>query len=212
MPALVIQGAPPGTQVFVDDQLVASANPGGQASISALGAGQHRLRLRFNGYRDYDQEVDVQTDKTSTITAKLEPLDLPVLRGSPTAPVLAVPPALPPPVTATRPSPPDFVLDRTLKAHGGWVTGVAFSSDGQRLVSGSWDRTVKFWEVSSGEQLSTVAGKMKEVQALAFSRDGHLLATENSSNTATLRDPTTGHEIRAFPSDKPLGVLGSNWV
>ena len=80
------------------------------------------------------------------------------------------------------------------------------------LVSGSWDRSVKFWEVSTGEQLSAVAGKMKEVQALAFSRDGQLLATENSSNTATLRDPTTGQEIRVFPSDKPLGVLGSNWV
>ena len=73
---------------------------------------------------------------------------------------------------------------------------VAFSPDGRRLASGSWDRTVKFWEVSTGEQLSTVAGKMKEIQALAFSRDGHLLATENSSNTTALRDSDTGQEIR----------------
>jgi WD40 repeat protein len=212
VPALVIQGAPPGTQVFVDDRLVASPSPNGQISISGLGAGQHRLRLKLNGYQDYDSAVDVQTNKTSTITAKLEPLNLPVLKGSPTTPVLSLTAALPPPVIATRPSPPDFVLDRTLKAHTGWVTGVAFSPDGQQLVSGSWDRTVKFWEVSTGEQVKAVSGKMKEVQALVFSRDGHLLATENSSNTATLRDPTTGQEIRAFPSDKPLGVLGSNWV
>ncbi|HYK51366.1 MAG TPA: GAF domain-containing protein [Terriglobales bacterium] len=211
VPALVIQGAPPGTQVFVDDKLVASTSSNGQTSISALGTGQHRLRLTLNGYRDYDSQVDVQTDKTSTITAKLEPLNLPVLNGSPTIPVLSAA-ALPSPVIATRPSPPDFVLDRTLKAHTGWVTGVAFSPDGQKLVSGSWDRTVKFWEVSTGEQVKAVSGKMKEVQALAFSRDGQLLATENSSNTATLRDSTTGQEIRAFPSDKPLGVLGSNWV
>jgi WD40 repeat protein len=208
VPALVIQGAPPGTQVFVDDRLVASTSSNGQTSISALGAGQHRLRLTLNGYRDYDSQVDVQKDKTSTVTAKLELLNPPVLNESPTIPAAA----LPSPVIATRPSPPDFVLDRTLKAHTGWVTGVAFRPDGQELVSGSWDRTLKFWEVSTGEQVKAVSDKMKEVQALAFSRDGHLLATENSSNTATVRDSTTGQEIRAFPSDKPLGVLGSNWV
>jgi len=208
VPALVILGAPPGTQVFVDNRLVASTSSTGQTSISALGAGQHRLRLTLNGYRDYDSQIDVQTDKTSTVTAKLEPLNLPVLNELPTIPAAA----LPSPVIATRPSPPDFVLDRTLKAHTGWVTGVAFRPDGQELVSGSWDRTLKFWEVSTGEQVKAVSDRVKEVQALAFSRDGRLLATENSSNTATVRDSTTGQEIRAFPSDKPLGVLGSNWV
>ena len=150
-------------------------------------------------------------ERLTTITAKLEPRNLPVLSRSATVPVLAVA-ALPPPVTSPRVSLPDFVLDRTLKAHSGWVTGVAFSPDGQRLASGSWDRTLKFWQVSTGEQLGTVSGKMKEVQSLAFSRDGHWLATENSSDTATLRDAATGQEIRALPSDKPLGPLGSNWV
>jgi WD40 repeat protein len=211
-PALVILGIPPGSRIFVDDQLVASTNPSGQASISMLPAGQHRLHLALNGYRDFDQAFDVQPGKTSTVTAKLEPLELPTLSGPATAPILAVSPAVPPPVTPTRPSVPDFVLNRTLKAHSGWVTGVAFSPDGQRLASGSWDRTVKFWQVSSGEQLSAVASKMKEVQSLAFSRDGHWLATENSSDTVALRDPTTGQEMLALPSDKPLGVLGSTWV
>jgi WD40 repeat protein/putative methionine-R-sulfoxide reductase with GAF domain len=212
LPALVIQGTPPGTQIFVDDQLVASTNPGGEASISTLSAGQHRLRLRLNGYRDYDQDVEVQPGMTSTITAKLDPLELPTLSERAKAPILAATPAIPAPVTSTRLSAPNFALDRTLKAHSGWVTAIAFSPDGQRLASGSWDRTVKFWEVTSGEQLSAVAGKMKEVQSLAFSHDGHWLATENSSNTVALRDPITGLEIRALPSDKPLGALGSNWV
>ncbi len=212
LPALVIQGAPPETQIFVDDQLVASTDTAGQASISTLSAGQHRLRLRLNGYRDYDQGVYVQPGKTSTITAKLDLLELPTLRERPGAPVLAVTPAIPAAVTSTRFSPPNFALDRTLKAHSGWVTAIAFSPDGQRLASGSWDRTVKFWEVTSGEQLSIVASKMEEVQSLAFSRDGHWLATENSSNTVALRDPITGQEIRALPSEKPLGALGSNWV
>lgn len=153
--------------------------------------------------------LDVQASKTSTTTATLEPLGPPTLNAPAKAPILAFTPAIPSPVA---PVIPDFVLDRTLKAHSGWVTGVAFSPDGKRLASGSWDRTVKFWQVSTGDQLSTVAGKMKEVQSLAFSRDGRWLATENSSDGVSLRDPTTGQELLELPSDKPLGPLGSNWV
>jgi len=212
VPAIVIQGAPPGTQIFVDDQLVASTNPAGQASVSTLAAGQHHVRLRVNGYRDYDQDVNVQSGMTSTLNAKLDPLDLPTLSAPAKPPVLAVTTAIPAPVKLTRPHPPEFVLDRTFKAHNGWVTTVAFTPDSQRLASGSWDRTVKFWEVSTGEQLGAVANDMKEVQSLAFSRDGHWLATENSSDTTSLRDPSSGKEIRSLPSDKPLGPLGSNWV
>ena len=212
LPGLVIQGLPPGTQVFVDDQFFASANSAGQASIATLADGVHHLRLKFNGYRDYDQNLDIQSGKTSAVTAKLEPLELPVLTERPRAPILEVSPAIPAPVTPTRLSPPNFALERTLKAHSGWVTTVAFSADGQRLASGSWDRTVKFWEVASGEQLSSVSSKMKEIQSLVFSRDGHWLATENSANTVVLRDPNSGQEIRALPSSKALGALGSNWV
>lgn len=212
VPAIVIRGAPPGTQIVVDDQLVASTNPSGQADVSTLAAGQHHLRLRVNGYRDYDQDIDVQPGKTSTIRAELDPLELPTLSEPAKSPILSVTTAIPAPVILTRPHPPDFVLDRTFKAHNGWVTAVAFSPDGGRLASGSWDRTVKFWKVSTGEQLGAVANDMKEVQSLAFSRDGHWLATENSSDTTSLRDPSTGQEIRALPSDKPLGPLGSNWV
>jgi len=146
----------------------------------------------------------------STVPAKLEPVEPPPLSAAIRPPVLPLYPAVP--VIPTRLSPPDFLLAHTLKGHAGWVTGVAFSPDGQRLASGSWDQTLKFWEVSTGEQLRIVAGKLKEVQALAFSRDGRWLATENSANNVSLRDAITGQEVRTLASDKPLGALGSHWV
>jgi hypothetical protein len=140
-------------------------------------------------------------------TAGLEPLDLPMEPAR--ADVLAVVPAIAPMIKSA--STPDFVLERTLKGHSDWVTGVAFSSYG-RLASGSWDQTVKFWDVLTGQELRGLSGKVKEVQALAFSRDGEWLAAENSSNTVTLWNATTGQEIRTLPSDKPLGTLGTSWV
>ena len=211
-PALVIEGAPTGTQIFVDDRLTGVVSLSGQAKISTVVAGQHRLRLTLDGYRDYELGVDLHGGQTSTVVAKLEPFELPALIAPAKAPILPVTPAIPPPVISSSISAPDFVLARTLKGHSGWVTTMAFSPDGKRLASGSWDQTLKLWEVSSGEQLSATARKNKEIQALAFSRNGRWLATENSSNTVTLRDARTGQELRELASDKPLGPLGSNWV
>ena len=212
VPALVILNAQPRAQIFIDEHFVGSINPNGQASISTVTAGQHRLHLTLNGYLDYDQPIDVQAHQTSTVAARLEPFELPAPPVTKNAPVLPLIPAIPVPATSTHAALPDFVLQHTLKGHSGWVTTMAFSPDGQHLASGSWDQTVKLWQVSTGKQLGTIGRKNKEIQALAFSHDGRWLATENSSNTVTLRDATNGQELRELASDKPLGPLGSNWV
>ena len=208
-PALVIEGAPPEAQIFVDDRLTASTGSDGQAKISTLSPGQHRLRVRVNGYQDYEKDIDLLVGQTASVAAKLEPFAPPVLTEEAKAPSLEFRATIP---RLAKPPVPEFVLDRTLKAHSGWVTGVAFSADGQRLASGSSDQTVKLWDVLTGQETGTVATKIQEVQALAFSRDGHWLAAENSTNTVTLWDAVTGREVRTFRSNKPLGVLGSSWV
>lgn len=141
--------------------------------------------------------------------AKFMPLELPI---EPTgAAIAAGAPAIPPLIKASGISAPDFVLDRTLKSHSSWVTGIAFSSDGQRLASGSWDKTVKLWDLSTGQE-RTIASKMGEVQTVAFSRDGRWLAAEDSSNTVTLWDGVTGRQDRSLQSGRPLGLPGTNWV
>jgi len=208
-PALVIEGAPPEAQIFVDDRLTASTGSDGQAKISTLSPGQHRLRVTVNGYQDYEKDIDLLAGQTSSVAAKLEPFAPPILSEEAKAPSLEFRATIP---RLAKPPVPEFVLERTLKAHSGWVTGVAFSADGQRLASGSSDQTVKLWDVPTGQETGTVATKIQEVQALAFSRDGHWLAAENSINTVTLWDATTRREVRTFPSNKPLGVLGSSWV
>jgi WD40 repeat protein len=146
----------------------------------------------------------------ATAERNIETPELPM--DSAQVPVLAVTPAVAVAIEAAMTSRPAFVLDRTFKGHSSWVTSVVFSPDGRRLASGSWDQTIKFWDVPTGHEVDTLGGKMKEVQALALSRDGRWLAAENSSDTVMLWDATTGTEVRTLLSNKPLGPLGTNFV
>ena len=43
---------------------------------------------------------------------------------------------------------------RTLAGHSFWVLSVAISADGMRVVSGSFDKTVKIWDVETGTEVS----------------------------------------------------------
>lgn len=109
-------------------------------------------------------------------------------------------------------SPPDFVLDRTLHGHSNWVTGVAFTADGKHLASGSWDQSVKMWDVSTGLPVRTVGSELQFVQALAASRDGRYLAAENSRDTVTVWDTASGEVLHSFPTDRHIHAAGNNWV
>ena len=62
---------------------------------------------------------------------------------------------------------------RSLRGHTDWVTALAFSPDGQTLASSSLDRTIKLWNLTTGELLQTFqAGRMT---CLQFSPDGQTL-------------------------------------
>jgi hypothetical protein len=50
---------------------------------------------------------------------------------------------------------PHPALIRTLEGHSAYVCGCAFSPDGQLIVSASHDRTLKVWDVATGQTLAT---------------------------------------------------------
>ena len=47
---------------------------------------------------------------------------------------------------------------RTLTGHSSAVTAVAFTDDGAQVVSGSGDRSMRWWDVASGRQVRQLAG------------------------------------------------------
>ena len=66
--------------------------------------------------------------------------------------------------------------ERTLKAHRDVVSTLAISPDGSLLASGSFDNTVKLWDIGAGILKHTLKGISKKVSSVAFSPDGKLIA------------------------------------
>jgi WD40 repeat protein len=64
------------------------------------------------------------------------------------------------------------------------VYSVAFSPDGQRLVTGSDGKeAIKLWDVESHEELLTLEGQGSMFNHTAFSLDGEVLGSMNSTDT-----------------------------
>ena len=78
---------------------------------------------------------------------------------------------------------------RELAGHRGPVTAVAWSADARHLVSASWDRTVRLWDVGTGRELARVSGFSHLLRDLAVARSGGWAAA--SAWAAGRDDPAT---------------------
>jgi WD40 repeat protein len=83
------------------------------------------------------------------------------------------------------------------------VTSLAFSLDGQFLVSGNEDCTIKVWELSTGNQILALTGHSNFVNSIAFSPDGSILASAGG-NIVKLWELSKGQEIRTFSGHAEL--------
>lgn len=62
-------------------------------------------------------------------------------------------------------------LDRERDGHSGGIWAIALSLDGNRLLSGSQDQTLKLWDAVSGSLIDTLNGHQSWIRAVAISPD-----------------------------------------
>ena len=74
-------------------------------------------------------------------------------------------------------------MRRFERAHSKGVTSVAFSRDGQQILSGSFDSTIKVHGLKSGKQLKEFRGHVSFVNEAIFSADGHQVISASSDGT-----------------------------
>jgi len=96
---------------------------------------------------------------------------------------------------------------RTLKGDTFLVDSVAFSPDGKRLASAGVEFNkpgevkpgeVKVWDAGTGQETLTLRGHTGTVSSVAFSPDGHRLASASHDRTVKVWDAETGQEIRTL--------------
>src|SRR4028118_1574771 len=91
-------------------------------------------------------------------------------------------------------SPPRRGLLRTLEGHSNSVNAVAVTADGKRAISGSFDKTIKVWGLTTGKELFTLKGHSDSVNAVAVTGDGKRAISGSSDNTIKVWDLTTRKE------------------
>lgn len=100
-------------------------------------------------------------------------------------------------------------LVREMKGHTGVVYVLAFAPDGRTLVSGSWDGSIRLWDVPGGQELATVQGQ-GSAYAVAVTPDGRKLVVgggENRTAGAPLRR-YRDEEVRLYEIVEGDGAAG----
>jgi WD40 repeat protein len=85
---------------------------------------------------------------------------------------------------------------QTLEGHLSWVCSVAFSPDGQQIVSGSGDSTVRVWDACTGAALQTLKGHSSYVNSVAFSPDGQQIVSGSYDSIVRVWDACTGAALQ----------------
>jgi hypothetical protein len=84
----------------------------------------------------------------------------------------------------------------SLKGHGSAVFSVAYSPNGKRIVSCSWDHTVKVWDAETGKQVLNLKGHEGTVHHMTYSPDGKRICGRDGTYKVLTWDATTGGLIR----------------
>jgi guanine nucleotide-binding protein subunit beta-2-like 1 protein len=71
---------------------------------------------------------------------------------------------------------------KRLEGHSGFVSDVALSSDSQFALSASWDRSLRLWELKSGNCIRKFHDHSKDVLSVAFSPDNRQIVSGGRDN------------------------------
>jgi len=78
------------------------------------------------------------------------------------------------------------IPQRRLHGHAHFVSDVVISSDGQFALSGSWDATLRLWDLTTGETTRRFAGHTKDVLSVAFSGDNRQIVSGSRDKSIKL--------------------------
>ncbi|MEH2180948.1 eIF2A-related protein, partial [Nostoc sp.] len=75
---------------------------------------------------------------------------------------------------------------------------VVYSPNGQQLASASYDKTIKIWDVSSGQLLKSLTGHSSAVNSVVYSPNGQQLASASYDKTIKIWDVNSGQLLKSL--------------
>lgn len=96
---------------------------------------------------------------------------------------------------------------RTLRGHTNFVSSVAMSPDGQYVVSGSWDHSVRVWSLQTSQCVATLQGHTSDVESVAVSPDGQHVVSGSGDGTVRVWVLLTGQCMTTLRGH--LGLVSS---
>jgi len=93
---------------------------------------------------------------------------------------------------------------RTLKGHTSWVYGGAISPNGEIIASSSYDKTIKLWDINTGDCVQTIRSHTDAVVQVAFSHSGSFLASVGHDCTLRI---TVNEDVAKLRNEKVCVIL-----
>ncbi len=90
------------------------------------------------------------------------------------------------------------------------VSSIAWSPDGKRIASTCGDKTLRLWDATTGNAISTFKTSSNWVYTVTWSPDGERLALANGNSTAEILDASTGRTLLTYHGHRE-GVRDIAW-
>jgi guanine nucleotide-binding protein subunit beta-2-like 1 protein len=114
---------------------------------------------------------------------------------------------------------------KSLHGHNHFVQDVVISSDGQFALSASWDKTLRLWNLATGETTCRFVGHTGDVLSVSFSPDNRQIVSGSRDKTIKLWNTIGdckynivdgGHEewvscVRVSPNPSNPVIVSAGW-
>ncbi|MDZ8106423.1 MAG: CHAT domain-containing protein [Nostoc sp. DedQUE12a] len=154
----------------------------GESIERAFDIGKNAVLFEISDRRSHIRKLEVVDFNENPGTIKIQEHLIPVLKKKKSLTSIEPPPSPSLDDLQAKPKQTDtWSYLRSLKGHSDWIRSLAFSPDGEAIVSGSNDETARLWDVKTGQLIHILTGHKQRVKSVGISRDGTIVSASANS-------------------------------